>query len=76
MANPVRRTPVQSSGGSPLPLNDCTGVYSFDFNGWIQGNHDAALFACQEVAAQYWSRDFASASPIGLTDALSFIIAP
>jgi parallel beta-helix repeat protein len=76
MANPVRRTPVQSSGGSPLPLNDCTGVYSFDFNGWIQGNHDAALFACQEVDAQYWSRDFASASPIGLTDALSFIIAP
>ena len=76
MSNPTRRTPLQNSGGSPLPLNDCSGAYVIDFNAWIQGGHDAALVACQEVDVQYWSRDSASPSATGLTSALSFVVAP
>ncbi len=76
MSDPTRRTPPQNSAGSPLPANDCTGVYTFDFNAWIQTNHDLTLVPCQEVDVQYWSRDFASPSATSLTNALSFVIAP
>lgn len=73
-ADPTRRTAVQSSNGSALPASDCSGVFVFDFNAWIQGGADALLTPGQEVDAQYWSRDPASAGAAGLTDALTFQI--
>jgi hypothetical protein len=74
MANPTLRTPVQGSGGSGLPASDCSGVYSLDFNAWIDGGVDPLLTAGQEVDGQFWSRDPASASTIGLTDAIRFVV--
>ncbi len=76
---PLRRTPVQGSGGLlPPPSRDCTGVFSFDFNAWIASGADPALVAGQEVWAQYWSRDPGFPPPEGsnLTDALAFAIQP
>jgi len=37
LANPIRRTPTVNSAGSAPPINDCTGVYSIDFNTFAVG---------------------------------------
>lgn len=72
----VVRTPIQSSGGAALPVLDCTGSYSFDFNAWISQGHDPLLSAGQQIGCQFWSRDPQDAYRVGLTDALSFVIGP
>ena len=73
--SPVRRTPVQNSGGNASG-DDCSGSYAFDMNARIQLGVDPDLTAGATVYGQYWSRDPASASTTGLTDALAFEIAP
>jgi len=75
VASPVKRTPVQSSGGNPPP-DDCSGAYLFDFNAWIQGGQDPALVPGVTVYAQYWSRDPAAASFTSLSNAVRFTICP
>jgi hypothetical protein len=74
-ANPTVRTPPQNSGGSTSG-NDCSGTYGLDFNAWIASGADASLVAGSEVFAQYWSRDPASASHTGLSNAIRFLINP
>jgi hypothetical protein len=74
MASPTVRTPVQGSGGSAAPANDCSGSYAIDFRAWIGGGSDPQLVAGQEVDGQFWSRDPASASTTGLSDAITFVI--
>ena len=71
---PSRRTPLQGSGGTAAPANDCSGSYSFDFNAWVQSGADPLAVAGQAIFAQYWSRDPATVSTTGLTDALAFVI--
>lgn len=73
----LRRTPGQSSGGSPTGL-DCTGSYAFDFNGWIASSADPALVAGQQVWAQHYSRDPGIALPnaTNVTNGLRFTIGP
>jgi hypothetical protein len=72
---PVRRTAVQSSHGNPGP-NDCSGVYSVDFNTYIASGNDPALVSGVTVNAQYWSRDPGFAPPFstGLTNAIQFTV--
>ena len=70
---PIRRTPVQSSGGNPPP-NDCSGAFTFDFNAWLQGGGDPGLAPGGKVNGQYWYRDPQSPSTTGLTDAIEFAI--
>jgi len=72
---PVRRTFVLNSGGNPGPA-DCSGVYSFDMNSWIQSGADTDLIAGTRVVAQFWSRDPQSVTPTGLTNAIDFVIQP
>jgi hypothetical protein len=69
---PVRRTPVQNSGGT----FNCAGTFSFDFNAHIASGADPALVAGQQVWCQYWSRDSQSQSTTNLTDAMTFTIEP
>jgi Tol biopolymer transport system component len=73
---PLRRTIVATSGGSPPPIVDCTGLYHFDFNAWLRSGGDPALRVGQVVWAQFWSRDPGYAAPnnTGLTNALAFEI--
>ena len=73
---PTTRTPVQSSGGDAPPVNNCSGVFSLDFNARIQSGVDTLLVAAEEVFAQYWSRDPADQSTTNLTNALAFYINP
>ncbi|MCC7012926.1 MAG: hypothetical protein IT454_10220 [Planctomycetes bacterium] len=74
---PVRRTPLQLSGGNPPP-DDCSGAYAFDFNAHIDSGVDPLLTQGQIVFCQYWYRD--PGDPLGfttgLTTALRFTILP
>jgi hypothetical protein len=72
---PLKRTPVQSSGGNVGP-SDCSGTYSFDFNAQIQGGGDPGLVPGAQVYAQFWYRDPAAPSPAGLSNALFFSVGP
>ncbi|MCY3001506.1 MAG: integrin alpha [Planctomycetota bacterium] len=73
---PLIRTPIQNAGGSPSPAHNCTGVFSFDFNAWIDSGRDPSLVAGREVFAQYWYRDSASASTTALSNGLRFVVQP
>lgn len=77
VAPPIRRTPLQTSGGSPTG-NDCTGSITFDMNAWAAGGNDPLLTAGQTVNAQVWSRDpgFAPPNNTSLTDAVEFTFEP
>ena len=72
---PIKRTPVQSSGGDPPP-NNCSGTFSYDFNARIQSGIDPGLVPGTSVYDQYWYRDPQSPSTTGLTDAVGFDILP
>ena len=70
---PLKRTPVQNSGGNPPP-DDCSGLLFLDLNAWIQGGSDPNLLPGVQVNSQVWYRDPASASRTGLTDAVELTI--
>jgi hypothetical protein len=67
---PVRRTPVQSSGGSATGT-DCSGAFSFDFNAFSASGVDPLLQVVgQDFACQYWSRDPGDAFGSSLSNAV------
>lgn len=76
VSTPLRRTPIQTSGGSPAPANDCSGAFSFDFNAWLSLGADPSLSAGDEVFAQSWYRDpqDPTGHQIGLSNAVRFVI--
>jgi hypothetical protein len=75
VASPTRRLPVLNSGGSPLP-NDCSGVFTQDFNALIQSGVDPLLVVGAVVHTQCWYRDPGVASSTGLSDGLRFQVCP
>ena len=59
---PLRRTPVQNSGGSPASTADCSGAFAIDMNAFASGLAGGApapelTIVNTEVVCQYWSRD-------------------
>lgn len=70
---PIRRTPVQVTGGATGVLN-CSGALSFDFNAYTQSGVDPALVAGVEVFTQVWSRDAQSPSTTNLSGGLAFYL--
>jgi hypothetical protein len=71
----IKRTPVQHSGGTPPGIPDCTGVFSIDFNAFLQsGINPNLLIVGQQVNTQYWSRDPQDAFGTSLTNAVQFQI--
>jgi hypothetical protein len=73
---PLRRMTQQSSGGTQLPLADCTGSLSVDWNAWIRAGSDPALLSGVTVHSQAWIRDPLSPSGANLTLGLMFTIGP
>ncbi len=80
---PLRRTVGANSGGSALPADDCSGVFTIDLNlfavGGLGGNPDIGLLLPgNTVNAQWWGRDpgFAAPDNVQLTNGLTFQICP
>ena len=74
-----RRTPLMTTGGLPLPANDCTGFFTFEMNdyaaGLIGGNPRPELSVVgQVVNAQFWGRQGPSGTY--LTTALQYVVGP
>jgi hypothetical protein len=83
IAPPVRRTPGQSSGGTPAPASDCSGLYELDMNAFAQGLAGgnplpALLVPGTTVHTQAWGRDpgFAPPNSVTLSAGLSYVVLP
>lgn len=70
---PIRRTPVQSTGGSP---GSCLGAMNFDFSAHIASGVDPLLTVGRTCAAQYYYRDPLDPFSTALSNAVSFTICP
>jgi hypothetical protein len=78
---PIRRTPAQSSQGSPAPVSDCSGNFSLDLNAFRSGalgGHPAPLLSIPGtvIDCQFWGRDpgFAAPNNTQATAGLEFVI--
>ena len=74
VAVPLKRTPVQNSGGSTSGA-DCTGTMSFTFSHAYMASK--GIQAGDEIHAQFWYRDPADpSSGVGLSNAVAFDVVP
>lgn len=73
VASPIKRTPLQASGGSQQG-NDCSGTFAIDFNAYVRSGVDPALEVGAQVCAQYWYRDPPAPFGTGLSSGAVFVI--
>jgi len=74
VAPPLRRTPIQTSGGQAgVP---CDGSFTFDVNAWLQAGNEPSALPGVRIDGQYWFRDPGAPAHVGLTDAIRFFVNP
>ncbi len=81
VAAPIKRSPGMSSGGSPAPAADCTGVLSIDMTmfalGALGGVPAPELSMPGSVVdCQFWSRDPGDPYLTSLSDGLEYAVEP
>jgi hypothetical protein len=74
LAQPWRRTLVQSSGGNSAPFVDCSGAWQLDLNTWFSST--LLLPPSTVVQCQWIGRDPGFAAPLNwtLSNALEFVV--
>ncbi len=73
VADPVRRTALQNSGGFGS-FNNCSGVFALDFSALVSSGADPMLVPGATVNVQSWHRDPGVPSNTGLSNALQFTL--
>jgi hypothetical protein len=81
VAPPRQRAPVSSSGGSPGPSANCSGVLALDVNAFASGALGGTVLPQLttpgvRVNWQCWSRDANSSFGTNLSNAVSYVVLP
>jgi hypothetical protein len=74
LATPISRTVISSSGGSPAPVQDCSGVWVGDFNAYLFSLPGPADPIGTQYNVQWWGRDVLGNA--ALTPGLEFTLCP
>ncbi len=81
VALPVVRTRTAQSGGSPIGVSDCSGVFAIDMNAFASGAlggapHPTLTTVGSVINCQWWGRDPAMPQPTQLSNALEYVVCP
>ncbi len=81
MLAPLNRAPLDNSGGSASPADDCSGVYSLDVNAYAHGlagglPAPALLVAGTSFSIEVWSRDPGASFNTNVSSALAWTVLP
>jgi hypothetical protein len=72
VADPVVRTPIHDSGGTPPGVDDCSGIWSFTFDTAYMNAY--GIDPGDTIYAQAWGRDPAVPSTTSLSNAVRFTV--